>query len=139
MRISDWSSDVCSSDLDGGDDFSIDLEAVAALAERHAARLVFLCSPGNPVGGCVPAEAVLDLARRLRGRALVVVDEAYIEFADTSSLVAPAAAEPNIVVLRTLSKAHPLAEARVGCAIGDPAVIPRSEERNVGNACVGKL
>src|SRR3546814_15686678 len=42
---------------DGGDDFSIDLDAVAALAERHAARLVFLCSPGDQFGGCLPADA----------------------------------------------------------------------------------
>src|SRR3546814_18625451 len=49
---------------DGGDDFSIDLEAVAALAARPAARLVFLCSPGHPVGGCGPAEAARDSARR---------------------------------------------------------------------------
>src|SRR5690606_9430792 len=104
-------------------DFKVDLDAVAELAAARAARLVFLCSPGNPAGGTLPADAVLALARRLRGRAMVVVDEAYIEFADASSLVAPAAAEPNIVVLRTLSKAHALAAARVGCAIGDPAVI----------------
>src|SRR3546814_11663504 len=81
-----------------------------------------LCSPGNPAGGPVSAEAVLDLARRLRGQALVVVDEAYIEFADVPSLVVPAAAGPNIVVLRTLSKAHALAAVRVGCAIGDTGI-----------------
>lgn len=104
-------------------DFSVDFDAVAQLAEMQSARLVFLCSPGNPVGGALPADAVLALARRLRGWAMLVVDEAYVEFADAPSLVAPAAAEPNIVILRTLSKAHALAGARVGCAIGDPAVI----------------
>src|SRR3546814_6488123 len=82
---------------DGDDDFSVDLGEVAELAEQQSARLVFLCSPGNPAGGPVSAEAVLDLARRLRGQALVVVDEAYIEFADVPSLVVPAAAGPNIV------------------------------------------
>src|SRR3546814_6596860 len=64
---------------DGDEDFSIDLAAVAELAQRKSARLVFLCSPGNPAGGSVSAGAVLDFARRLRGQALVVVDEAYIE------------------------------------------------------------
>lgn len=108
---------------DGGTDFTVDLEAVARRAREAGAKLVFLCSPGNPAGGPLPAAAVLDLARRLRGRALVVVDEAYIEFADTPSLVTVAAGEPGIVVLRTLSKAHALAAARVGCAIGDPALI----------------
>src|SRR3546814_15475838 len=108
---------------DGDDDFSVDLGEVAELAEQQSARLVFLCSPGNPAGGPVSAEAVLDLARRLRGQALVVVDEAYIEFADVPSLVVPAAAGPNIVVLRTLSQAPDLAAVRVGCASGDPAGI----------------
>lgn len=108
---------------DGDDDFSVDLDALARLAEQQPVRLVFLCSPGNPVGGALPPDAALDVARRLRGRAVVVVDEAYIEFADAPSLIAPAAAEPNLVVLRTLSKAHALAAVRVGCAIGDPAVI----------------
>jgi len=54
---------------------------------------------------------------------MVVIDEAYVEFADAPSLVARAAAQPNIVVLRTLSKAHALAAARVGCAIADAGVI----------------
>lgn len=108
---------------EGDGDFIVDFDAVAQLAEMQAARLVFLCSPGNPAGGTLPADAVLALARRLRGRAMVVVDEAYVEFADAPSLVAQAAAESNIVILRTLSKAHALAGARLGCAIGDPAVI----------------
>ncbi len=106
-----------------GGDFAIDFGAVARLAEQRAARLVFLCSPGNPAGGVPPAGAVQALARRLRGRAMVVVDEAYVEFADAPSLLEQAALAPNVVVLRTLSKAHALAAARIGCAIGDPAVI----------------
>lgn len=108
---------------DGGADFSLDLDEVANVALAQGAKLVFLCSPGNPAGGVLPAGAVLDLAHRLSGRAMVVVDEAYIEFADAPSLVVQAASQPNIVVLRTLSKAHALAAARVGCAIADARVI----------------
>jgi histidinol-phosphate aminotransferase len=66
---------------------------------------------------------VLALARALAGRALVVVDEAYVEFADTPSLVPYIAAQPNLAVLRTLSKAHALAAARIGCVIADADVI----------------
>src|SRR3546814_18006549 len=55
---------------DGDEDFSIDLAAVAELAQRKSARLVFLCSPGNPAGGSVSAGAVLDFARRLRGQGI---------------------------------------------------------------------
>lgn len=104
-------------------DFVVDLEAVAQTALTQAAKLVFLCSPGNPAAGVLSADAVLDLAQRLSGHALVVVDEAYIEFADTPSLIPRAAMQTNIVVLRTLSKAHALAAARIGCAIADASVI----------------
>ena len=108
---------------DDGIDFHVDLDGVTDLALAQSAKLVFLCSPGNPAGGALSADAVLELANRLSGRAMVVVDEAYVEFADAPSLVARAAAQPNIVVLRTLSKAHALAAARVGCAIADAGVI----------------
>lgn len=108
---------------DAADDFRIDLEQVAARAEGEGAKLVFLCSPGNPAGGVIPRDAMLRLAARLQGRALVVVDEAYIEFADAPSLAQDAAIQRNLVVLRTLSKAHALAAARIGCVIADADVI----------------
>ncbi len=104
-------------------DFSLDLDEVADAALAQAAKLVFVCSPGNPAGGVLPATSIIGLARRIRGRAIVVVDEAYVEFADADSLVAAVADEPNVVVLRTLSKAHALAAARIGCAIGAPELI----------------
>ena len=109
--------------LDNADDFQADLAGIADRAERKAAKLVFLCSPGNPAGGVLERDAVLALARWLEGRALVVVDEAYLEFADAASLVADVTAQRNLVVLRTLSKAHALAAARIGCVIADPEVI----------------
>ncbi len=108
---------------DSEPDFEIDLGEIARKALSQAAKLVFLCSPGNPAGGVLPAEAVLDLARKLNGHALVIVDEAYIEFSDAPSLVARAASLANIVVLRTMSKAHALAAARIGCAIGDRRIV----------------
>lgn len=108
---------------DGDVDFTLDLQAVGDCALHQEAKLVFLCSPGNPAGGVLPGGQVLALARRLQGRALVVVDEAYIEYADTPSLVACVAQNPNLAVLRTLSKAHALPAARIGCLIADPALI----------------
>jgi len=109
--------------VDAADDASVDFDAVAEAAIARDARLVFLCSPGNPLGGPVAREAVLALAKRLGGSALIVVDEAYIEFADVPSLATDVARQNNLVVLRTLSKAHALAGARIGCAIADPGVI----------------
>ena len=108
---------------DGAAGFALDADAVVAAALRAAARLVFLCSPSNPTGGVVPPDVVRDIARRLDGRALVVVDEAYLEFSDQPSASTLLDAVPNVAVLRTLSKAHALAAARIGCVIADPALI----------------
>lgn len=121
-------------------DFRLDVAAVravttaGAVAARGAAdgggaraaqavRLVFVCSPNNPTGNRLDSEAILALARTLEGRALVVVDEAYVEFAQAPSLVPQVAQLPGLVVLRTLSKAHGLAGARCGVAIAHPEVI----------------
>ena len=87
------------------------------------ARLVFLCSPGNPTGDVLPIDAVRALARALDGHAVVVVDEAYQEFADSPSALTFLRDCTNVVVLRTLSKAHALAGVRLGVAIGDAGLI----------------
>lgn len=103
--------------------FGIDIDAIAQAARRQDARLVFVCSPGNPTGTLQPLESVRALADALAGQALVVVDEAYIEFADGSSAVSLIDASANIAVLRTLSKLHGLAAARIGCVIAAPALV----------------
>lgn len=89
----------------------------------RAVKLVFLCSPNNPTGNRLDSETIIALARELEGRALVVVDEAYIEFARAPSLLAQLAATPGLVLLRTLSKAHGLAGARCGVVIAHAEVI----------------
>ena len=96
-----------------------------ALLERctAAVKLVFLCSPNNPTGNLLDEAAILRSARRLSGRALMVVDEAYIEFAARKSLARMVAEVPNLAVLRTLSKAYGLAGARCGALIADPEII----------------
>lgn len=115
---------------DDGREFGADLDAMGTAALDAAASLVFLCAPGNPAGGVPDASAVVGLARRLDGHALVAVDEAYIEFADAPSLLRAVAGRPgsaawptNLVVLRTLSKAHALAGARIGAVAGDPVLV----------------
>lgn len=102
------------------------LDAAAVLRAAQAApdlRLVFLCSPNNPTGGLLDRGAVREVVRALAGRAVVVVDEAYVDFSGQPSLAAEIPANPNLVVLRTLSKAYGLAGARVGTTIADPALI----------------
>ncbi|MBS0382262.1 MAG: histidinol-phosphate transaminase [Proteobacteria bacterium] len=108
------------------EDFSLDVEAIVAAA-TPAVKLVFVCVPNNPTGAGVPREAILRLADSLRGRALVVVDEAYVEFVDPAGECASVAdcigKRENLVVLRTLSKAWALAGARVGTLLADARVV----------------
>lgn len=113
-------------------DYVLDTEAVlaAALAAPEPAsagkgrmKLVFLCSPNNPTGGLLDRDAVMTVVRALAGRAVVVVDEAYVDFCGQPSLAAEIPGHPNLVVLRTLSKAFGLAGARVGTTLADPAII----------------
>jgi histidinol-phosphate aminotransferase len=100
------------------------LDAVAVLkAAGPEVKLVFLCSPNNPTGGLLDRAAVLSVVKALATRAVVVVDEAYVDFSGQPSLAAEIPSNPNLVVLRTLSKAFGLAGARVGTTIADPAVI----------------
>jgi histidinol-phosphate aminotransferase len=103
--------------------FCVDFDAVTAGALAGPVKLVFLCSPSNPSGAAVTLEDVAALARRLLGRALVVVDEAYGEFCDQPSATTLLAGHPNIAVLRTLSKAHALAAARVGALVADATLV----------------
>ncbi|MEO7477799.1 MAG: histidinol-phosphate transaminase [Lysobacteraceae bacterium] len=102
--------------------FVPDFDAVLAAMDATV-KLVFVCAPNNPTGDLPPRAAILALTDALRGRALVVVDEAYIEFADSESLAADVATHENLTVLRTLSKAHALAAARIGCLIAAPEII----------------
>lgn len=86
-------------------------------------RIVFLCSPNNPTGNTIRRATVAALAEAQAGTGLVVVDGAYVEFAPESSMTALLPDHPNLVLLRTLSKAHALAGCRLGSVIADPAVI----------------
>ena len=102
------------------DDFAIDADALVAAA--RGAALVILTSPNNPTGDLLPHAVV----RRLLDEtdSLVLVDEAYVEFAPQgSSVVGWVADEPRLVVLRTLSKAFGLAGLRLGYVVADPAVV----------------
>jgi histidinol-phosphate aminotransferase len=104
--------------------FALDVDSVLAACGRSTnVKLVFLCSPGNPPGNALDANAMLSLCRQLNGRALVVVDEAYIEFTGRPSFTTLLAQHPNLVILRTLSKAYALAGARCGATIADAELI----------------
>lgn len=95
-------------------------ESIRALAEREAARLVWLCTPNNPTGDAYALDEIRSLADGLQ--ALVCVDEVYLEFGEDSTDAVPGSTSatrlqdelPNVLVLRSLAKSHGLAGARVG-------------------------
>jgi histidinol-phosphate aminotransferase len=99
--------------------FQPDYEALAT----SGAKLIFLCSPNNPTGNLLNTQQTLDLAQRVSDSALVVVDEAYIEFSAHKSLSQALAEQANVVVLRTLSKAWGLAGVRLGALLAQAPVV----------------
>lgn len=108
------------------DDCQLDVTAIVAALQSPSAnppKLLWLCSPNNPTGTRLARGDIEQVIQAARGRAVVIVDEAYAEFATEPSWIAALAAHPHLVVLRTLSKAHGLAGLRLGAVIAHRAVI----------------
>lgn len=101
--------------------FALDLAGLDAVIERSRAALLFIANPDAPTGVLHDEDEVRALARR-RSETLLVVDEAYAPFAG-NGLAPTLASLPNVVVLRTLSKAYGLAGLRIGYALGAPGLI----------------
>ena len=101
-------------------DFSLDVDALLAAADAQT-KLIFLCSPNNPTGNSLDREEMVRLLHTFEG--IVVVDEAYIDFASQPSFLPELENYPNLVVLQTLSKAWGGAALRLGMAFASPAII----------------
>jgi len=99
------------------------LDTPRVVEAGHQAKIVFLCSPNNPTGNLLDEPALLAICQGLAGNALVCVDEAYLEFSGRSSLAARLGELPNLVILRTLSKAYALAGARCGSLIASEEIV----------------
>jgi histidinol-phosphate aminotransferase len=102
--------------------FAFDVESVIN-SWRESVKLIFVCSPNNPTGNLVPHEIIERLCREFSDRALIVVDEAYIEFAGVPSIANLLPQYPNLVVLRTLSKAYALAGTRCGTLLAHREIV----------------
>lgn len=98
------------------DDFAVPVDALAA----SEAPLVIVASPNAPTGMATPTGDLRRIARGISG--VLLVDEAYADFADTSAMEL-AVNEPNVLVMRTLSKSYSLAGIRFGFAVGSPALV----------------
>ncbi|MBL7810111.1 MAG: histidinol-phosphate transaminase [Saprospiraceae bacterium] len=101
-------------------DFSPNSEAVLRVTDQHS-KLLFLCSPNNPTGSCLPESFVLEMLEKFPG--IVVLDEAYQEFSGKGSWISHLNEFPNLVVLQTFSKAWGLAGIRLGMAFAHPFLI----------------
>ncbi|MDZ5605058.1 aminotransferase class I/II-fold pyridoxal phosphate-dependent enzyme [Pseudomonas sp. RP23018S] len=99
----------------------------AMLAIRPAPGMIYVCNPNNPTGTVTPAAALERLIAKAPSDTVVVVDEAYIHFSDAPSCIPLIKAHPNLLVLRTFSKLYGMAGARVGLAIGQPALLEALE------------
>ena len=104
-----------------GFDFEPD-RFVEGIRSARGVKLAFICSPNNPTGNEVDPSLVLQAVDALPD-VIVVLDEAYLDFSSTRSLAGEAVARPNLVVLKTLSKAFGLAGARIGAAVGNSELI----------------
>lgn len=102
-------------------DFEIQKELVSQSIHPNT-KLIWCCSPNNPSGNLLNSEVILNLAEE-NPEILVVVDEAYIDFAPTSSLLSALKRYPNLMILQTFSKAWGLAALRIGVAYANPAVV----------------
>lgn len=101
-----------------------DLDAMAAAVDDRT-RVVLLCSPNNPTGPAIRRDAFDAFIARVPSDTLVVLDEAYREFVRDADAVRGEdvlGRHPNLVVLRTFSKAYGLAGLRIGYGVGDPAI-----------------
>jgi histidinol-phosphate aminotransferase len=112
---------VIEAELDAAFDFDLDA-FLARVSEEPSLKLAFLCSPNNPTGNLIPAADVLRLCERLP-ETIIVLDEAYLEFSEAPSLATQAVSLPNLVILKTLSKAYGLAGARVGALLANPDLV----------------
>lgn len=102
------------------DDFSLDTNRLLAATDANT-KVIFLCSPNNPTGNLLDKNEIIRVLDQFKG--IVVVDEAYIDFADQPSFLSQLSRYPRLIVLQTFSKAWAQASIRLGIAFAQPEII----------------
>ena len=102
-------------------DEEYDIDTEAALRDSQGLKLIFLCSPNNPTGNLLNRDKITMILSEFSG--LVIVDEAYIDFAEGKNWLSELPHYRNLVILRTFSKAWGMANIRLGMAFADPDII----------------
>ncbi|WP_313376341.1 histidinol-phosphate transaminase [Pantoea sp. CTOTU50773] len=103
------------------DDWQLNLPAIAE--QLDGVKVVYMCSPNNPTGNLINQDDIRKLLEMTAGKALLVADEAYIEFCPEATLAGWLKEYPHLVILRTLSKAFALAGLRCGFTLANKPVI----------------
>ncbi len=102
-----------------GENFSLPVDALVSAADSNT-KLTWVCSPNNPTGNAYSVTELSRLAEKVSG--MLVIDEAYVDFSEKGSMLPFIEKFPNVVVLRTLSKARGMASLRLGMAFSHPVV-----------------
>lgn len=104
-------------------EYQLDVRGILA-ACNDKTKLIFITSPNAPVGNKTNREDILAMCKARAGKSIIVVDEAYVEFSENpEGVLGELESNPNMVVLRTMSKSYGLAGERVGCAIAAPEIV----------------
>ena len=101
--------------------FDLDVKLINQTTDKNT-KIIFVCSPNNPTANLMTRARILQLCADYADTALIVVDETYVEFADSESVIPCLDAHANLVVLRTLSKSHAAAGLRCGVAVAQSDV-----------------
>lgn len=115
-------ADVIELALNRGAAWSLDPERLVA-AWQPRIKLVYLCSPNNPTANLLDEAALEHVCSALDGKAIIIIDEAYIEWSRRDSAARWLERFQTLAILRTLSKAHALAGARIGALLASPTLI----------------
>ncbi len=102
-----------------GGSFALDKDGIINQAQNrdNHIKMVFICSPNNPTGTSFSHDDIIDICEALEGHCVVILDEAYAEFSKSGSMVGDLDSTPNLIILRTLSKAYALAGMRMGAML----------------------
>jgi len=103
------------------ENFQIDLKNAIQFLIDDNLKIIFICSPNNPTGNLMQSETIEFILRSFRG--IVIIDEAYIDFANTDSWIKRLSKFPNLIVIQTFSKAWGMAGVRVGMAFADEKIV----------------
>ncbi len=102
-------------------DFQPQINLIEPYLEDPKLKMIFICSPNNPTGNLINQEAINYLLKNFKG--LVILDEAYMDFSPTESYLPNLNSFPNLVILKTFSKAWGLAGVRIGMTFANPPIL----------------